>query len=101
MSSSQLKDLFRPIGSMIRTIAPGGRARRCVALFRFLHDEWPHPSLVPKSPPTIRQQNHSGLTLVRRRSPALVRGRGSSHIDSVSTSRKQPRSRTNLRTVER
>lgn len=43
-------------------IEPGGRVRRCVALFRFLHDEWPHPSLVPKSPPTIRQKNHSGLT---------------------------------------
>lgn len=33
----------------------GGASRS----WRFLHDEWPHPSLVPKSPPAIRQKNHS------------------------------------------
>lgn len=32
-------------GSVIRMIEPGGRVRRCVALFRLLHDERPHPSL--------------------------------------------------------
>lgn len=58
------------------------------ALLWFLDHEGPHPGLVPISPPTIRQQNHSGLTLVRRWPPASIVVRGSSHLDSVSTSKK-------------
>ncbi|KLN71627.1 hypothetical protein AS032_32270 [Rhodococcus qingshengii] len=73
-------------GQSVILIEVGGPVRRRVALLWFLHDEGPDPGFVPISPPTIRQQNHSRLTLVRRRPPASIIVRGSSHTDSVSTS---------------